>query len=97
MIAPLMSTYDAIIVGAGVSGLAAARRLIEAGRRVLVLEGRDRIGGRAFTDAVTFSRPFDQGCHWLHTPERNPFVEIADRHGCVYADHAPASTPPARC
>ena len=91
MIAPLMSTYDAIIVGAGVSGLAAARRLIEAGRRVLVLEGRDRIGGRAFTDPVTFRRPFDQGCHWLHTPERNPFVEIADRHGCVYADHAPAA------
>jgi monoamine oxidase len=80
-----MTTYDAIIVGAGVSGLAAARRLLAARRRVLVLEGRDRIGGRAFTDTTTFQRPWDHGCHWLHSPEENPFTRIADDHGFVYA------------
>jgi monoamine oxidase len=76
-----MSSYDAIIVGAGIAGLAAARRLLQAGRRILVLEGRDRIGGRAFTDASTFGRPFDQGCHWLHSPGENPFTRIVAEQG----------------
>ena len=80
-----MSTWDVIVVGAGASGLAATRRLIEAGRKVLVLEGRDRIGGRAFTDTTTFRRPFDQGCHWLHSSNDNPFRPIADTHGFDYA------------
>jgi monoamine oxidase len=86
-----MPDYDAIIIGAGVAGLAAARRLRDAGQRVLVLEGRDRIGGRAFTDTTTFHHPFDHGCHWLHSPEENPFVGLADRHGFVYADQEPAA------
>jgi len=88
MIPILMSSYDAIIVGAGVSGLAAARRLLAARRRVLVLEGRDRIGGRAFTNTTTFRQPWDEGCHWLHSPDENPFTRIADEQGFVYAREA---------
>ena len=41
-----MDRFDAIVVGAGVAGLTAARLLADAGRRVVVLEARDRIGGR---------------------------------------------------
>jgi monoamine oxidase len=41
--------YDVVIVGAGAAGLAAAARLAQAGRRVALLEARDRIGGRIFT------------------------------------------------
>src|SRR5947209_4714369 len=43
------SVTDVIILGAGVAGLAAARRVAAAGRRVLILEARDRVGGRIHT------------------------------------------------
>jgi monoamine oxidase len=45
----MQSEYDVIIVGAGAAGLAAGARLAQAGRRVALLEARDRIGGRIFT------------------------------------------------
>ena len=41
--------YDVIIVGAGISGLAAADNLIDSGKNVLILEARDRIGGRIWS------------------------------------------------
>jgi len=44
-----MADADVLVVGAGMAGLAAAERLAAAGRRVLVLEARDRIGGRIHT------------------------------------------------
>jgi monoamine oxidase len=43
---------DVLVLGAGVAGLAAARRLAEAGKRVIVLEATGRIGGRVFTEQV---------------------------------------------
>jgi phytoene dehydrogenase-like protein len=48
-----MPDYDAVIVGAGPNGLSAAIALARAGRRVLVVEGRDRIGGGCRTDELT--------------------------------------------
>ncbi len=80
-----MSAYDAIIVGAGVAGLTAGRALARAGRRVVVLEARDRAGGRAYTDRASFSRPWDHGCHWIHSAEGNPFTRFADELGFAYA------------
>ena len=52
---------DVIIVGAGVAGLAAAKALMAANKSVLVVEARERIGGRAVTDSTTFGFPFDLG------------------------------------
>jgi polyamine oxidase len=59
--------YDVIVVGAGVAGIAAAERLVRAGRRILVLEGRDRVGGRAFTDySLGPTCPLELGAQMVH-------------------------------
>jgi len=56
--------YDAIIIGAGFAGLAAARQLTKAGRNFLILEARDRVGGRALTRSDT-GGSFDFGGQWV--------------------------------
>ena len=66
-----------VIVGAGVAGLAAARRLRVAGVETILIEAADRIGGRAHT-VVTEGWAFDHGASWLHAAERNPLVPLAD-------------------
>ena len=61
---------DVIVVGAGFAGLAAARRLVVAGLRVLVLEGSDRIGGRALSDyRLAEGRPLELGAMMIHGRE----------------------------
>lgn len=56
---------DAVIVGAGYAGLAAARRLIDAGKKVLVLEARDRVGGRVHTTHLRDGTWVDVGGQWI--------------------------------
>ncbi len=77
----LASEIDVAVIGAGAAGIAAARRLVEAGGvSVLVLEGRDRPGGRAWTiDAGGY--PADLGCEWLHSADRNVLVPLAEQLG----------------
>jgi monoamine oxidase len=77
----LPSEADVIIVGAGAAGIAAARKLTGAGRSVIVLEARDRAGGRCVTDTVTFGVPIDLGAHWIHAPADNPVVPLARAAG----------------
>jgi monoamine oxidase len=67
---------DVVVIGAGAAGIAAARELKAAGRQVLVIEARDRLGGRAFTDA-TLGPSYDAGAMFIHWAERNPWVKIA--------------------
>lgn len=71
---------DVAVVGAGAAGLAAARALAHAPLSVLVLEARDRIGGRAWTQ-TRGGFPLDLGCGWLHSADQNPFVSIARELG----------------
>ena len=78
-----MSHYDVAVIGAGAAGLAAGLELQKAGKSFIVLEARDRIGGRAFTD-TSLGLPFDCGAHWLHAAAQNLFTKIADRLGFAY-------------
>ncbi len=57
---------DVLVIGAGASGLAAARVLADAGRRVIVLEARERIGGRVWTDRAFAAIPVERGAEFIH-------------------------------
>src|SRR5574341_1326942 len=56
---------DVCVVGAGYAGLTAARRLTQVGRSVVVLEARDRVGGRIWTYRLPDGSPVDRGGGWL--------------------------------
>jgi monoamine oxidase len=81
---------DVVIVGAGAAGIAAARRIAAAGRKFVLLEAADHIGGRCMTETRTFGVPYDRGAHWIHAPDFNPLAKLTPRRGIeVYP--APAS------
>lgn len=67
-----------LVIGAGISGLAAARKLTAAGHDVVVLEGRDRIGGRIWTSTHWPELPLDLGASWIHGVKGNPLTSLAD-------------------
>ena len=83
----LPSNIDVAIVGAGAAGLSAARTLIAAGKSVVILEAMNRIGGRAFTESEILGVPFDWGCAWIHSADRNPFFPLAKQWGLDLAKH----------
>ena len=75
----LPSEIDVAIVGAGAAGLGAARTLDKSGLSVVVLEARDRLGGRGHTFMAAPAIIFDAGCGWLHSADKNSFVQIASQ------------------
>ncbi len=77
-----------IVVGAGMAGLAAAATLSEAGAEVIVLEARDRIGGRIFTDR-SLGVPVEHGANFIHGFNGNPVAELSAEAGATpfFMDH----------
>jgi monoamine oxidase len=75
----LPSSVDVAIIGAGAAGLGAARALETSGLSIIVLEARDRVGGRAHTILAAPGITFDAGCGWLHSADKNSFVKIAQQ------------------
>src|ERR1700722_13278341 len=75
--APLPREADIVVIGAGAAGIAAARRIQAANRKVIVVEAAAQIGGRCLTDTTTFELPFDRGARWMHNPETNPMLKLA--------------------
>lgn len=72
-----MKSAETIVVGAGIAGLAAARHLQDQDRSVLLLEARDRLGGRIFTSRCWPDAPVDLGAVWIHGAKDNPLAVLA--------------------
>lgn len=75
---PPPGTNSVLIVGAGMAGLSAARSLADAGWPVRVLEARDRIGGRVYTNR-DWGVPLEMGASWIHGTTGNPLMELAQK------------------
>ena len=79
--------YDTVVIGAGFAGLVAARDLIEAGHRVVVLEARDRPGGRTYsstfpgTDVV-----IDLGAEWFDPARHHYMAAEVERYGAKFVE-----------
>lgn len=71
--------YDAIVIGAGYAGLTAARDLSTNGFKTLLLEARDRIGGRTWSSNIG-EYPFELGGTWVHWNQPHVYREIS-RYG----------------
>ena len=71
---------DVLVIGAGIAGLRAAEVLAGKGRRVIVLEARDRLGGRIHTDR-SWGVPVELGASWIHGVENNPIATLAATKG----------------
>lgn len=69
-----------IIVGAGISGLAAAKKLTEKGFLVTVLEAQEKVGGRLRSNR-TLGIAFDEGASWIHGINKNPITDLAQKAG----------------
>ncbi|KAH8586177.1 hypothetical protein B0O99DRAFT_656961 [Bisporella sp. PMI_857] len=76
---PQTATYDVIVLGAGYAGLIAARDLATSGKTVLLIEARDRIGGRAWTSEID-GYPYELGGTWIHWNQPHVYREIS-RYG----------------
>jgi monoamine oxidase len=79
--APLPREADIVVIGAGAAGIAAARRIMAANRKVIVVEATSQIGGRCQTDTSSFDVPFDRGARWMHNPDTNPMIKLARTAG----------------
>ncbi|MET2012387.1 NAD(P)/FAD-dependent oxidoreductase [Microbacterium chocolatum] len=75
-----MDRYDTIVVGAGIAGLTTARLLHGQGHRTVVLEARDRIGGRVHTDRAD-GWLTDLGASWIHGITDSPVASAATAFG----------------
>ncbi len=73
----MKGVYDVIIIGAGFSGLTAARKLKEAGKKILVLEARDRVGGRVHTHYFDDRTYIDLGGQWIG-PTQDRIYDLAN-------------------
>jgi len=71
--------YDVVVIGAGISGLSAAEALRQLGYDVVVLEAKDRIGGRIWT-VDSEAGPLDLGASWIHGIKNNPIYVLTEKY-----------------
>ena len=88
------SETEVAIIGGGAAGIAAGRRLREAGIDCLLIEARPRLGGRAWTITDASGLALDLGCGWLHSADRNPWLKVAEGQGRTIDRTPPPWTKP---
>jgi monoamine oxidase len=76
----MRNEFSVVVVGGGAAGVAAARRLHDLSADVLLLEARERLGGRGWTRNNS-GFPLDLGCGWLHSADHNEWCRIAEQQG----------------
>lgn len=87
------ATYDALVIGGGFAGAIAARELRRAGCSVVLIEARDRIGGRAWLKpSALFPRPLEMGGAWITARERHVWAEV-ERYGMELTPAVPLAWP----
>ncbi len=69
-----------VVIGAGISGLAAAKKLKQKGFTVVILEAQEKVGGRIRTDR-SLGVAFDEGASWIHGSKGNLITNLAARSG----------------
>src|SRR5215210_3515796 len=89
-----MAESDVVVIGAGAAGIAAARHLHDQHIATLLLEARDRLGGRAWTYRAG-DLALDLGCGWLHSADENEWAALAPRLGFAIDDSPPPWSRPA--
>ncbi len=76
--APALDAKSVLVVGAGMAGLSAARSLTDAGWPVRVIEARDRIGGRVYTNR-DWGVPVEMGASWTNGTSDDPVMQLAQK------------------
>src|SRR5688572_18130583 len=90
----MMHETDIVVIGAGAAGVAAARRLADARVPAVLVEARDRIGGRAWTYHAG-DLALDLGCGWLHSADENEWAALAPGLGFTVDAYPPPWSRPA--
>lgn len=75
-----MTHYDVIIIGGGFAGISAGRHLTRSGQNIMLLEARDRLGGRVFTKQVLDGIPIDLGGQWIG-PTQDHMYALVNEYG----------------
>lgn len=78
---PPAHPYDVIVIGAGMAGISAASRLKARGLNVVVLEARNRIGGRVNATFTPDGKPMELGAAWIHDADDSPLTPLAESFG----------------
>lgn len=82
LLPPSQKVWDAVVIGAGLAGLTAAEKLIKAGYSCLVLEARDRVGGRTWSKVFSDGKGVvDVGAAWINDTNQKKAFELAKRAG----------------
>ena len=79
---------DVVVVGAGLAGLAAARELAAAGRDPIVLEARDRVGGRTLNEPIGDGKVVEIGAQWVGPTQNRVLALIAELGLETFPTHA---------